>query len=61
MEIEVIIEEENLPLAETSQIVQRMAESMGWQAHWNGNGKTFRLRREDSPDADTIPVIYRNR
>lgn len=57
MEIEVVIEE-NLPLAETSRIVRRIAESMGWQAHWNGDGKIFRLRREESlaeePTANTF-------
>jgi hypothetical protein len=41
MHIEIV--SADLPLAEVSRVVKRMAEELGWEAHWDG--EKFQVRQ----------------
>ena len=45
----------DLPLAEVTRVVRRMAEELGWEAHWDG--EKF-LVREGGFDEDGFRAVY---
>ncbi|MDD3759786.1 MAG: hypothetical protein PHO57_03030 [Acidithiobacillus sp.] len=40
----------DLPLAEVSRVVKRMAEELGWEAHWDG--EKFQVRKGELDEQD---------
>ncbi|MBU2852927.1 hypothetical protein [Acidithiobacillus ferriphilus] len=43
----------NLPLTEVTRVVRRMAEELGWEAHWDG--ERFQVREGCTRQGCTLP------